>query len=93
MVTIPMIIFSVLVLIVAMQNRLPKLLIPWIILGVVELFIVLIGCYLAMIIIAQEYQSKSYEKFLFVSFAFIALTGKCILFKFSFVFSIDEIEI
>jgi len=70
-----MIVCSALVLVVAVQNRLPKLLIPWIVLSIVELFVILFGCFLATVVIGQEYKPQSIEKFFFITAGVILLTG------------------
>ncbi|XP_046461481.1 uncharacterized protein LOC124207891 [Daphnia pulex] len=74
LVIIPMIISSALVVVVAMENRFPKLLIPWIVFSVLELFIVLFGCYLFMVAAGQAFQPKSIEKFFFITIGVLLLT-------------------
>nr|CAH0109355.1 unnamed protein product [Daphnia galeata] len=75
MLTFPMIICSALLIVVAVKNRLPKLLIPWIILSVLEMFVILFICYLAMIIAGQAFQPKSIEKFLLITFSILSVTA------------------
>lgn len=75
LVIIPMIISSVLVVVVAVKNRFPKLLIPWIVFSILELFIVLFGCYLFMVAAGQAFQPKSIEKFFFITIGVLLLTG------------------
>lgn len=70
-----MIISSALVVVVAVKNRFPTLLIPWIVFSVLELFIVLFGCYLFMIAAGQAFQPKSIEKFFFITIGVLLLTG------------------
>jgi hypothetical protein len=75
LVIIPMIISSALVVVVAVKNRFPKLLIPWIVFSILELFIVLFGCYLFMVAAGQAFQPKSIEKFFFITIGVLLLTG------------------
>ncbi len=68
-------IFSALVVVVAVKNRFPKLLVPWIVLSVFEMFVILFMCYIFMLLAGQVFQPRSIEKFLLVTLGFLLLAG------------------
>jgi hypothetical protein len=74
-VVIPMIISSALVVVVAVTNRFPKLLIPWIVFSILELFIIPLGCYFFMVAVVQKIQPNTNEKFFFTTYGVPLLAG------------------
>ncbi|XP_046634353.1 uncharacterized protein LOC124313455 [Daphnia pulicaria] len=83
-VVIPMIISSALVVVVAVTNRFPKLLIPWIVFSILELFIIPLGCYFFMVAVVQKIQPNTNEKFFFTTYG-VPLLAAVILFRTWFV--------